>query len=1018
MKPIVLKMSAFGPYPESEIVDFENGLKDKKMFLIHGSTGSGKTSILDGICFALYGELSVKSRNSSSVRSDFADEKTVTSVLFTFSIDGSKYRIERQPRQTRAKTRGSGVTTYEADAVIYKIDDNGDETPLAHGVTKANEVVSKIIGFTSEQFRQVIILPQGEFKKVLEASTSDRTKILADLFETASFDNFEKFVKEKSDIIRNRLRELEGLIREILSGNGAESISDIENIIQSEKDAVLSNEKKIVEFNNILKTKTEQFNKFDNDNKLLAEMENAFSEYNMLFSQKSVYEKKEIALKLGNDILNLSPYEEQLTVQKKQLGEYNDSINKCGNDILSNKKELDEAEKNISMLKSGIREIEDKKIKLEKIKSVIDDIPVLEGLRQKIRSCEKEIAECEESVFSKNKALEDCRNAVSNLKGMLIDDVKEANLERKNNLSNRISDIEKKIEMINQSVSIADEMKSVNESLNIYLNREKDCTETIICLEGLLEEKNNESIKHSAALLAEKLAAGMPCPVCGSKDHPFPAVFVSEDNIESEIKNIKNRIKSEREAFESNGRLVTEKKSLLESLKSKYEVITAFSGDDNDKEKLADELKNKSDELKAVSSYLMEYSKNSQLLLDRESDMERHRVKVEEEKERCADLKIRLVNLNGEFAGLNNKLINAGLSECSDPESEMSKLAGEILHYEKNMEMLIGKEKTLISNDARLRGCFDESRKAMGELEGAYRKLNDEFLQKINKIGLKDKRDYLDNKLSEESLRKIESDIKFFNDNLKLKEGVYLRLKEQCREMKKTDTGSLEGEIRDISESISVLTAERGASSNKIEKLNAGLERLRFLEKDKSAAEREWGMLDSIYKVLSGKTGKIPFKSYMLITILDEVLEMSNRRLKVMSKGRYFFVRGDEVEGRGFQGLNITVYDAETGKTRAVTTLSGGEGFVASLSLAMGLADVIQAYCGGREMDTIFIDEGFGSLDPDSLDKAIKTLTEINSSGRLVGIISHVEELKTRFEECRLEVMKTGRGSKTKFHVF
>ncbi len=1016
MKPIVLQMTAFGPYAKTETIDFKTGLKERKMFLIHGATGAGKTSILDGICYALYGVLSVKSKALTSIRSDFSTIETITSVEFTFEISKKRYKIVRKPKQVKIKVNGKGETTMEQDVTLYEIIQN-EEKPIADGVRPVDVAIVDIIGFNVDQFRQVIILPQGEFKKVLEATTNERNKILADLFETAIFDRFEKFFLDKSKTVENEVKLIEQSINEKLISQSVTNTGELQKLIDDNTVLLTTLDSELKQNNEMLSLKKENLKIIEENNKLVSELEIAEREYKTLLNKSDYFADLKKSYDSGQKVKSLLPYEEHLISQKNELKELTQSIDACRTDLNSKKEKLSEIQSQLSVENAKKNDIEQMKIRLEKIKSLIQKEDEQTILIKQNDDLIKELKELETSLQTKIRGIDDCKVAIENLSKKTSELDKETLVSNLNRLSTRHKEIKLNIEYLHQSLEIQDTIKKAGVFLDAEKKKEKDSLVQIELLETKLAEKNAELFKQSAFHLAEHLENGQPCPVCGSKEHPAVAKAFEANNVEADIKKITVNISEAKKILESTRIKIMEKSGIIESYKGTLSQVNALLSKESDTSGLESEAITIAREIEETNKKIEDSNKNTALLESRKSDEERLKGEKETLIEKTNKVKIELKGLESKLYEISKNFADADIQGKS-PHKEAGFIENSITVFEEKLKKLFDSEKKYLAEQSELSGQFEALTKNHAEKEKKNIADKEEFVNKYKKLGFTSDQDYWNKKIDEKTLIEYEKQINNFNEQLLLKESQFNILHKQSGGKTIIDSSQLINDIKSIQIMIDEKLQEKGSISKTVEYQKKEFQSILNFQVNYETVKKKWEIIDSLFKIISGKIGKVPFKSYLLITILDEVLVTSNERLKIMSKGRYVFVREDSNDGQGYHGLDIAIFDSETGKNRSVSTLSGGEGFIASLSLAMGLADCIQSYCGNREMDTIFIDEGFGSLDPQSLDKAIKTLNEINAQGRLVGIISHVEELKTRFNDCRLEVIKTNNGSKAEFFVF
>lgn len=1016
MKPLLLKMKAFGPYPDEAVIDFENGLKDKRMFLIHGATGSGKTSILDGLCFALYGSASIENRKTDSLRSDFVDSDTETIVELVFSISGAKYKVVRKPQRSVKKVRGDGERLVPAEAELYRWQDDYFSI-IAEGVNEVGIQIKEIIGFDINQFRQVIILPQGEFRKLLEANSTERQAILTNLFHTAIYERFEIFLKEKSASYKNKYEDINGKIKDLYARTNSKTPEEVIDKIKSNENSIKKLSDEINELDVKSDAKNKELKQIEFNNNLFDELNNAETEYNKIIERKNEILDSEKRFKLGKELLTLLPYEEHLIALK-------DNLKQRTEELKLNRENYDKANKSYEILKTKLEELTGKKDEIDRLKlklERLDEVSMCNIELAKLYPEEKQLQKIIKETIALKKSREqtdaEITLAIENVRAGIDESAKESWIISSDENERELKNLQQARQYISELECYTQNEKKIERELAALNTSEQKVKSLISDMEEEFKKKTASLFAHQAGILAASLKQGECCPVCGSKDHPSPAAMQDHGDTESEIKSLENKIKAEKEKSEKYKNEIIEKTGQYEAEKTRVTNITNLLGEYKSLSLINEKEKTLKQEAAVLKNNIEKYRKDSSKLSTLEIDQKRYKTEISDMSEQLNISKSQLKIIETKIESFKSR-IPSEYAELSDPAGEKTKISQQIERFNKDTDIIQKEERKQGSVISKLSTKIEMLTGIIEADTIEYTKKREDFVLKIKKTGIENETEYINKKIDKNILDSMEIELREYNENLKSSQDRLNRAKIETAGKHFLSTENCKKELSDMAVEISRKTELRGTYLSDLNYLKTDYEELLKLIEMSSGLEKEYRISGLFSDVASGKTeSKIPFRIYMMVTILDEVLEMSNRRLKIMSRNRYLFTRSSEKGGKGFSGLNISVFDCETGRERSASTLSGGEGFLASLSLAMGLADVVQVYSGGREMDTIFIDEGFGSLDPESLDKAIRTLIDINSSGRLVGIISHVEELKKRFNDCRLEVQKTDRGSKAEFHV-
>ncbi|MCK5683569.1 SMC family ATPase [bacterium] len=1019
MRPLRLTMQAFGPYIQRECIDFTL-LKEKTIFLIHGPTGSGKTTIFDAICYALYGDTSGADRNGEELRSHWEENDNITEVELDFRVGTSEYRIYRSPAQKVPKARGTGFKDVSSTATLWIKDEtqeSGERILAEKKITQVNAKVVEILGFKSDQFRQVIMLPQGKFREILSADSKKREEILQLLFQTEHFLRIQEEIKKKAKIFSESLGLLEQ--KETILFDQLES-KDIEEVLfkQNELNGDVEKLKKNIQI------------KKDSE-KALSEIVTTAKAIAVKFSEHDESKKKFDALVLKQTEIKCRKKEYNLALNASKIsGLYNDLF-KIGEEQLKNKKELKEVQKESGECSTEL----DNAIKLrqsydersEEIKDFEKNIFELESFSDKsikIVKLRQDITSLKGSLEKALKQNDSIKNKIEALKKDREEKIKKYDDLMK--LSITLKNMEKLIKQLETGDQIFSQIKELNRKVKdnqdkLVLQIEKH--DVLVKKRSLeVDEISHLEIdwkKGQAYFLARELEEGHACPVCGSDQHPAPAK--SDKNI-PEWKVVENKRKQL-------------KKTETELSKVKVVIVkleTEIKKDEDYRKELENNL---------VSSTDIDPVKIPEVLNEKKIEFNRTSVevnKLENLKKSIEKLKIQkqqfsddlekssveLQKTSNDKIKVDQTLLNLleGLPEKyrgnDDLSSELNRMKAKREKINEEHEKSRNKVTELEKKSSSLLTKIELFKKDLKDTELKLENLTEEFDSELKEKGFENKEEFKKNILTQESVDNLKIEIESFQQALHEARSRFERADKAVAGLKKPELQKLDDELKAVKEELYREIEFEKEKDSALKHIVTIQNQLQKLGKDKEKLDKDFSLYKHVSDVVNGKNfKKIAFQRYVLGALLDDVLISASQRLIRMSQNRYSLNRVSEsTDSRRTAGLDLEIYDEYTGHSRPVSTLSGGEGFIASLSLALGLADVVQQYAGGIHMDTIFIDEGFGSLDPESLDFAVNTLIDLNQDGRLVGVISHVPELKDRID-ARLEVKTSVKGSTATFKL-
>ena len=1010
MKPIKLTMQAFGPFASKEVVDFQ-AFGTHPIFLINGPTGAGKTSILDALCFALYGETTSNERLGSHMRSDQAAINVPTFVELQFMLGKKRYLVTRSPEQEAPKSRGEGLTLKKHTASLYEVTDG--ETLITSRTASVKTEITQLLGLNETQFRQVMVLPQGKFRELLLASSKDRELIFGQLFQTDIYKKIENSLKDKAGAICKEKEEFDNQILGALKVAEVESESELHYQLESiEQDLQESAQKERQYQEQLVKQREklqfseaicQQFSKLEQATNQLSEFEKSESE---IVAIKSKLHSAKAARELNLRYVNwrevekqLANYQEKLQALDSQTHSAEKHDKDCQQGLISAQKQaetiecLQKSQFDLQIIRQKLKEREQLELKQTQYKT----------------ECQELEAKREQFLKHKNQLQEEANRSESMVNKARLDVA---------NLGELQSDIicsEKLIIDLEKLSSLKSELKISKQNADVFQTNldiaksehDKHCYEAN-SLE--LQWHNGQ-----AAILAQKLQSGHPCPVCGSLEHPLPATsqieLISREQVRAARdleKQSLNRLRECESHLHRQLAELQEKEKTISEMPAELESYT-------------------SEQIEVLRAQLIDKCNQFELL--KKIDINALQNNVIQLRERCikGDEKIQevvsalsknsstMTLLNQQIDELNKVIEEKGFASIAEVDKTDDSIVSQIQTLKENLSLsqrnAEAAHKALTearSNHASTKEVIGETSKRLDGLKLAWQealknsqiRTEQAFLEQLSVL---DKIDIWQERVevyyqTRIKLEQSKADLTAQLSNTKYPNLEQLRLALEQTQLRYSEARKW----LDLRQSI----------KHRLLKVISDIEKL---HNENQRLDSEYQVYGTLYEVASGKTGsRISLHRFVLGVLLDDVLIQASQRMATMSKGRYQLVRKTEgFKGNAGRGLDLSVEDGYTGKSRDVATLSGGESFMAALSLALGLSDVVQSYSGGVRLDTLFIDEGFGSLDPESMDLALQTLIDLQQTGRMIGIISHVTELKQQMS-LRIDVDASASGSRVR----
>lgn len=902
MRPHILTISAFGPYAGKVEINFDK-FGSNGLFLITGDTGAGKTTIFDAITYALFGKASGVDRETTMLRSTYATPDTPTFVQLHFEYGGVNYTVTRSPKQERPKKRGKGTVMQDSEATL-QID---KQAPIT-GITPVDDKLVEILGVTFEQYSQIAMIAQGQFREALVADTKDRAEIFRTIFKTGVYLDLQKRLQEETNAIDIQVQDKRKSALQYVDGATCLATNELAAELSSAKMKVMNNEMTMGDMCQLI----------ENIIKSEGNLQKGLSAESKVLQQRIFDIDKELD-KVQEYSTNKQKHDMAIAEKINREKNIKPTLDKAFEDAKAGQAEIDALANEIPQMELLVP----KYAELTKVAAGLKDKKKeVNDISDKLTKSNSDYASLERSIKKKEGELKNIKEPGAELSKYNADKTQlDADSEQLTALK---SDIEAYIADKSEIPLMQEKVKSAQED---HKNAETE-----------YNLKYDLFIAEQAGYLAEKLTEGTPCPVCGSTLHPLPAVKAPEAPTKAQLDTIeqhKDRLKANVE------KLTNELAGKTAAIQTKKESLTSrittiLPGVDlNDATiAIANKLKAIAEEMKIIETKLATLKVQCRRKKTLEKELPEDRKKLQS----LSETKTQLIA----------KKSSAETAYNAETEKKES-LRKELVY----------------ASEKEARNILSDKKKRKIELEKAIED-------------------------AKQKLQTYDKELATLNGNIEqltelIKDAPTTNVK-KAQQMK----NSLETKKKTKDKLVSHLIANKTINEGIIKKVNKTID-------DLAALEHEYQMKKALSDTANGKlTGKerINLETYVQMAYFDRIIQRANTRQMVMSYGQYELRRRTTYSGNGQTGLELNVLDHYNGTERDVCSLSGGEKFMASLSLAFGLSDEIQAAAGGIQLDTIFVDEGFDSLSDGSLQQALKTLYELADENCLIGIISHVAELK------------------------
>lgn len=1096
MKPTKLIIHAFGPYAgEEQEIDF-NEFDGTGLFLIAGDTGAGKTTIFDAICFALYGETSGAYKNTKNLRSEYAKPSEISYVDFSFTHQGRRYRVYRQPSYERDKQRGQGRITEKEKAEFYM-----EGEPPIEGVAQVSQMVKELLQIDFAQFKQIAMIAQGEFWNLLNASTEERTRILRTIFMTSAYQSMENKLKERKNAGFAALKTAEDRILQAFYEAAAPDDSDeamelsqmqkkaegsgsawnmeemqtiLTRMIAKDKDCLKEFQKDLKERQEVLEEKKKALG--------MAHINNEFLRRLALFKQRkqelcdmddAIRALEKLTARQKAAVYKIKPVFEAMTKEESERKKVQDEIASQQKNLEQCRKKRADREAAYQKALLDQKQAEECQKKAERLKEEFPKYEKRDAAAAMQKACAKEENRLLEEATALRQQELALKEKIQNL-AQEIDRLSgcQADLVRAENEGRELCALQEELEDVKARM-IPDFMKKQEQK------RQKQNAFLMAQKEYEAAQNARRSCEHMldccrAGILASGLQDGDQCPVCGSTHHPKLAAVPDESVSEAELQQCKDeeeRAKQVKElalvAAETNK---TAAEAMEEQLKIRVvdctEKVRSFSNgrlsDILDKilteGKPAEHQTNQNGlyqnaqttEVSTQQELANEESAVNELMLLTHSllkvlkkETEKNTKKREQLEKACSDYDLAMVKIGKARGEKTDELQKRIADHNKRKENNQQLLTAQKIALAEFAQLAYADLETAKEEQKKAEQCAKKIMAAIDQaaiekqqaederirLEATLLTLEDSFAsrkQKAKEAGRKveleleanafaSKDEYMDVLVSEEVIVANEQKIQEYRQSVSTNAEQLLQAEQDAEGKTEVDEKALLNEVEEYSSTVEQLREKNTQCAYRISHNEAVLKRIAGQKQTLEQSRREHDLCSRLYRLIKGDIpdkAKVTFEQYIQAAGFDKILAAANRRLLPMSDGQFELLRKDDSDDKKSKTiLNLEVQDNFTGHRRPVGNLSGGESFKASLSLALGLSDTISSHIGGIQMDALFVDEGFGTLDKRSMEGAMEILAGLSGKGKLVGIISHREELMEHIPQ-QIKVTKTKEGSR------
>ena len=1047
MKPIYLQMNYFGPHEDSSI-DFRK-LDEAPIFLIGGDTGAGKSTIFDAMTFALFGSTTTDGRDAREMRSQFAPIDKATEVTFYFEQGNNLYRIVRRPEQWLKSQRGDNLVDKKPIAKLAIVDKVGG-TEIDSIAAKPSDVgtaIAEILNLSAEQFKKIILLPQNDFSEFLKSKTDAKEAILKKIFGTQLYSDFANKLR---DLYTTDKKKNEAFATDLAAQMDSDNWTDEEKEQLSHE----ADEQKMVLLEEFVKKRHEDFNKVekqaDEINKQVQTADKNFQTAKDLDKQFTDLDttKQDYQLTIVNKKTDISANQKHvaelqwadslkdivrdLDSKTTELSNISDRKQKLASQMEISQKDYQLATSKNQELTAQKDIFDQKTVESKKLAVLIPDVERIEKLKQEIADQKPELTTLQDKLSAQDKELQQVTEKIAAKKTLLTDSdtlqtQKDAITNEKDNFVETLTPLE------NHQLSAKKEVQRLQKHLNELKEKLQTKEKKLQQAQIDFQEKKGHRQALMIAQLQKELVDGEPCVVCGSTDHSGMVKTVDADETElkasmEQVDKSQNRFASaqkEVETLNENIAQVTDELDTAEDtlnnanhqLSDTYQELIAKSKLTFNDEFVMTAAKKVFE--KAIDSLNEQLTAANKLTVEIDKLLDTNKVAAEKQTELKLALATKKSSLEANENDLEQTLTKVGTESRSSKEiaKEIKQLDTAVEDYQKQ---LADTQKT--AQDSQLKYSNNQTQFADVEKQLADQKNSIDKLQKQLDSALSDPtaksddstvlRDWLE-EINDGLLSDLQIKISNYKQEKTRLEKRIEELSTALTDKQKPDLSALKEILTNLQAKKDELISQVANAKRTFQDAQKNLNRIKEIIAKQGDFAKKFSQLSDLYNIVNGQgnnSSKLKLETFVVQNYLQKVLNYANDHfINLLSNNRYTFeLSNDPSDKIRDHGLDINIFDNETGKSRSSDTLSGGETFIAALSIALSLSEVVQSSSNGVQINALFVDEGFGSLDDETLEKSMTALETIGQN-RMVGVISHIESMKQTIGQQVL-IKKLGDG--------
>ncbi len=1022
MRPLTIELHYFGPY-EHQVIDFTQ-FTERSLFLVAGNTGAGKTTIFDAMCYALFGQTTNdRDRSAAALRSDFAPADQETMVKFTFEHQDLKYQIMRRPKQVLKGRRGNLVEHNQAVDLIYPLE--SDHPQEITKIKEADTFITDLLNLTRDQFKQIVLLPQGKFRQFLDSDSNTKEALLRDLFNTSRYEQWATQLKndlreQKKSLTtqETKLQSLKETVTEIDAqlttkewlAEAKKYLSRLKANLERLGDDEQQQQKKVDQLDAQLHTEQELKKNIE----ALAELVKAGER---LQAQAEKIRKTKQQVKI------LEWYQEHQTEYQrwkdgeKRLQKLTADSNILHEDLLSFQKQQRVIETDLQQTSKQQEEINQLQTEVADLTNKLPLFDDRDKLRSAVDEQQTNLKQREKQQVASQKKLQDAQQQLT----VIANNLKEhenlgevqVHIAKQEALQEKLTTAGKDLKQLETKLS------SEKENCAKLEQKQGDAEKLVQKSQGELDDLNDRFARHQITILAQKLKPATPCPICGSLDHPHPANLADDGELvtEAQVKAATIKVQQNRSTLDQLKEQVRQSVAKIADLTTQVETqqanLAELLGDDElpqdwegQIENQAQKLAQMKTDLAKIEQQVKQWRQEEEKLQQETKFSQEELVKIDENVNHYKqDLIAKQTILKEKTAALPAKFPT---KETADKQIQTDQL--KIKAFNNQLESLQQQRQENAEKLAGTNSRIDQTKEELATQTTQQDNLHQYLVNLLAQYDVQLKWNFWQEASEQVStLSSLREQVTTFEgqvqDNQSQQEGLTKAINNHpMPDIASTQT-KLNTEREQLQQEIGQLTAQYKQLEETDQKIIKAVEKTGKLD-------QEINELQTLTDVVTGNTeNHVSLERYVLQAYFQDVLVAANVQLDRLTNGRYQFELATESHGAGakWSGLEVNVYDDNAGRTRSARTLSGGESFMASLALALALCQIVQEQSGGIKIDALFIDEGFGSLDQQALEDALHSLQELEGH-RMIGIISHITELEEQIPDQLIVRSKNGRS--------